>query len=31
MADFRIHRYVVDPADAEELRALRASIVGATR
>jgi hypothetical protein len=31
MADFRIHRYIVDPADVEELRARRATLIDAIR
>jgi hypothetical protein len=31
MADFRIHRYIVDPADVEELRAWRATLIDAIR
>jgi quinol monooxygenase YgiN len=31
MADIRIHRYTVDPADIEELRARRAKLIAAVR
>ena len=31
MADIRIHRYVVDPADLEELLARRAELIAAIR
>ncbi len=31
MADIRIHRYTVDPADIEELRARRATLIAAIR
>jgi hypothetical protein len=31
MADIRIHRYVVDPADIEELLARRAALITAIR
>ncbi len=31
MADIRIHRYVVDPADTEELLARRAALITAIR
>lgn len=31
MADIRIHRFIVDPADIEELRARRAKLIATVR
>jgi hypothetical protein len=31
MANYRIHRYIVDPADVDDLRARRAALIDAIR